>query len=134
MSPGTGGLDPRQACGLKGEKLAERFLKRRGYRVLYRRYRGPQGGEVDLVCRDGETLVFVEVKTRASLAFGRPAEAVNAAKEKLIARGALAWLRLLDDPEILFRFDVVEVVIATGAPARIDLIQGAFTLPSPNLY
>jgi putative endonuclease len=89
---------------------------------------------VDIVCRDGGTLVFVEVKTRASVAFGWPAEAVNAPKQRLIARGALAWLRLLDDPAIPFRFDVVEVVIEEGQPARVNLIEAAFTLPAPYIY
>ncbi len=102
--------------------------------MLYRRFRRVGGGEVDIVCRDGETLVFVEVKTRASVVFGWPVEAVNAPKQRLIARGALAWLRLLDDPAIPFRFDVVEVVIEPGEPARINVIKEAFTLPAPYLY
>jgi putative endonuclease len=102
--------------------------------VLYRRYRGPRGGEVDLVCRDGDTLVFVEVKTRASVVFGWPVEAVNAPKQRLIARGALAWLRLLDDPAIPFRFDVVEVVIEEGRQPRLNWIREAFTLPAPYIY
>ncbi len=103
-------------------------------KVLYRRFRGPRGGEVDLVCRDGDMLVFVEVKTRASVVFGWPVEAVNAPKQHLIARGALAWLRLLDNPEIPFRFDVVEVIIEEGPPARLHWIREAFTLPAPYLY
>ncbi len=114
--------------------MAARFLRRRGYKVLYRRFRGPRRGEVDLVCRHGDTLVFVEVKTRASVAFGFPAEAVNAPKQELITRGALAWLRLLDNPEVLFRFDIVEVVLAAGTPARINVIQEAFTLPDSYIY
>jgi putative endonuclease len=109
-------------------------LRRRGFRVLYRRFRGPRGGEVDIVCRDGDTLVFVEVKTRASVVFGWPVEAVNAPKQHLIARGALAWLRLLDNPAIPFRFDVVEVVIERSLPAQLNLIQAAFTLPAPYIY
>src|SRR6267378_717063 len=98
--------------GARGEKLACAFLRRKGYRILYRNFRARHGGEVDIVCRDRDTLVFVEVKTRTREDFGRPVEAVNAAKRKLIARGALAWLQLLDNPEILVRFDVVEIVLA----------------------
>jgi putative endonuclease len=120
--------------GRKGEKLAASFLRRRGYRILYRRFRRTGGGEVDIVCRDGPTLVFVEVKTRASVVFGWPIEAVNAPKQRLIARGALAWLRLLDNPAIPFRFDVVEVIIEDGQPPRLNLVQAAFTLPAPYLY
>lgn len=90
---------------------------------------------MDLVCRDKTTndLVFVEVKTRRTRDFGDPAHAVNLAKQKLIARGALAWLRLLDNPPIRFRFDIVEVVIDDRGPT-LKIIQNAFALPEPYLY
>ena len=89
---------------------------------------------MDIVCRDADTLVFVEVKTRASLEFGRPAQAVNAEKRALISRGALAWLRLLDHPDIVFRFDIVEVLVEAGRRPRCRLIKNAFTLPEPWIY
>src|SRR5216110_933975 len=108
--------------GARGEKLACRFLRRNGYKVLYRNFRGRTGGEIDIVCRDNDTLVFVEVKTRTREDFGRPSAAVNRDKQKRIARGGLAWLRLLDNPDILFRFDVVEVVIAGGSKSRLELL------------
>ena len=120
--------------GARGEKLACRFLKHSGYKILLRNFRGRSGGEIDIVCRDNDTLVFVEVKTRASEDFGRPFEAVNREKRKRISRGALAWLRMLDNPDILFRFDVVEVVIADGAQPRVELIKNAFPLSKPYLY
>jgi putative endonuclease len=90
---------------------------------------------VDIVCRDKtcDTLVFVEVKTRRSLAFGSPSESVTRAKQKLIARGALAWLQLLHNPEILFRFDIVEIVVTDGEP-HFNLIRDAFQLPEPQIY
>ena len=122
--------DPRRRRGREGERLAARYLRRtHRFKVLYRNYRAPgrSGGEVDLVCRDGTMLVFVEVKTRASLAFGRPAEAVNADKEVLIARGARSWLQLLDDPDVRFRFDIVEVLMEPGKPPAVNLIRDAFT-------
>src|SRR3954471_6937747 len=92
--------------GWRGEIVAARHLRRHGCKVLYRNFRAPHGGEVDLVCRDRKrkTLVFVEVKTRRSLDLGHPSEAVNAAKQKLISRGALAWLRMLGNPDIYYRF------------------------------
>lgn len=120
--------------GTRGEKLASQFLKRNGYKILYRNFRGRTGGEIDLVCRDGDTLVFVEVKTRTREDFGRPFEAIDRDKRKRISRGGLAWLRLLDDPDILFRFDVVEVIIAKEAPPRLELIQNAFALSEPYIY
>src|SRR5207249_3051488 len=104
--------------GARGEKLACAFLRGQGYRILYRNFRARHGGEVDIVCRDKDTLVFVEVKTRTGEDLGRPAEAVNAAKRKLISRGALAWLQLLDNPDIPARFDVVEIVLAEDGQPR----------------
>ena len=120
--------------GTRGEKLACQFLKRSGYKILYRNFRGRTGGEIDVVCRDGDTLVFVEVKTRTGEDFGRPIEAIDRDKRKRISRGGLAWLRLLNDPDILFRFDVVEVIIAEGAEPRLELIQNAFALSEPYIY
>jgi putative endonuclease len=120
--------------GTRGEKLACRFLRRKGYRVLYRNFRGRGGGEIDIVCRDADTLVFVEVKTRTREDFGRPFEAIDRAKRKLISRGGLAWLRLLDNPDILFRFDVVEVVTAAGSAPRFELLRDAFQLSEPYIY
>ena len=87
------------------------------------------------MCRDKtcHALVFVEVKTRRGLGYGTPAEAVTRDKQKLIARGALAWLRLLDNPDILFRFDIVEIVFNESGPAY-NLIKDAFGLPEPYIY
>jgi putative endonuclease len=120
--------------GTRGEKLACRFLRRNGYKVLYRNFRGRSGGEIDIVCRDKDMLVFVEVKTRTRQDFGRPFDAVDRNKQRRIARGGLAWLRLLDNPDILFRFDVVEVIIVEDAQPRFELLRNAFALPEPYIY
>jgi len=121
--------------GAHGERLACRFLRREyGYKILYRNFRGHRGGEIDIVCRDRDTLVFVEVKTRRREDFGRPVAAVDRKKQRRISQGGLAWLRLLDNPDILFRFDVVEVIIADEAKPRLELIQNAFQLPTPYIY
>ncbi len=125
--------DPRHDLGRRGEGLAAQYLRRMGYKVIHHNYRAPNGGEVDLVCRDRDTLVFVEVKTRSSDAFGTPAEAVTSSKQQLIARGALAWLKMLKNPDIAFRFDIAEVRI-TGKKAEINVIQNAFVLPEPYRY
>jgi putative endonuclease len=79
-------------------------------------------------------LVFVEVKTRAGEEFGRPLVAVDRIKQKRISRGALAWLRMLDNPNILFRFDVVEVIVVGATKPRIELVKNAFPLSKPYLY
>src|SRR5215468_366548 len=120
--------------GARGEKLACRFLKRSVYKILFRNFRGRSGGEIDVVCRDNDTLVFVEVKTRTREDFGRPLEAVDRAKQNRISRGALAWLRMLDNPDILFRFDVVEVIVTDDAKPCVELIKNAFPLSRPYLY
>ncbi len=133
--PPEPGENADQWLGREGERLAQRYLREHGYRILYRNFRAPRGGEVDLVCRDktSATLAFVEVKTRRGLGYGSPGEAVTREKQKLIARGALAWLRMLDQPDILFRFDIVEIVIEDSTPT-FHLIKDAFKLPEPYIY
>jgi putative endonuclease len=79
-------------------------------------------------------LVFVEVKTRTREDFGRPLETVTRDQQNRISRGGLAWLRLLENPDILFRFDVVEVIIAKGAEPRIEILRDAFSLPKSYIY
>jgi putative endonuclease len=120
--------------GVRGEKLAARFLRRQGFKILYRNFRGRHGGEIDLVCRDGDTLVFVEVKTRTSEDFGRPLEAVRQRQQLRISQGGLAWLRLLGNPDVLFRFDVVEIVMAPGMAPKVELVRNAFQLSEPYVY
>jgi putative endonuclease len=117
--------DFRKVLGAKGEDLAVRYLKKKGYKVIERNYRC-QWGEIDLVARQGDTLVFVEIKARSSSDFGLPQDAVGRFKqEKLVhvARAYMAEHRLKD--EITARFDVVAVHL-TGSGPDIELIQDAF--------
>lgn len=117
------------ALGNFGEDLAAEFLECHDHKILRRNFRAPHGGEVDIVCRDkrhGE-LVFVEVKTRSAEEFGRPSDAVDEKKRSLIIRGAMKWLRMLEMPDITYRFDIVEVVME---PVReIRHIENAFSTP-----
>src|SRR5437588_6793506 len=80
--------------GRRGEKLASRFLRGRGYKILYRNFKDRRGGEIDIVCRDGDSLVFVEVKTRGGEEFGRPIDAVDRQKQMRVSKGGLAWSAL----------------------------------------
>ena len=114
--------------------MAARFLRRSGYKILYRNFKDRRGGEIDIVCRDCDTLVFVEVKTRGSEEFGRPVEAVGREKQLRVSKGGLAWLRLLDNPDFVFRFDVVEVLLADEGEPHCELIQNAFELSQPYIY
>lgn len=84
-----------------------------------------RGGELDIVCREGECLVFVEVKTRTGNGYGGARRAVNARKRALIRRGAAEWLRLLPEP-VNSRYDVVEVLYREGMPPEFRHIRGAF--------
>ena len=120
--------------GAHGEKLATRFLRSHGYKILYRNFKDRRGGEIDIVCRNGDTLVFVEVKTRRDDEFGRPIEAVDRQKQLRVSKGGLAWLRLLDNPDVVFRFDVVEILWPEEGEPRCELIQDAFELSQPYIY
>lgn len=124
----------KDAVGVEGERLAAIYLRAEGMKILWRNFRAPTGGEVDIVARDRKTLVFAEVKTRTSLAYGRPIEAVTMEKRYLITRGALEWLRMLDYAPRSFRFDVVEVLLADGEAPKLNLVRAAFELPEPFLY
>jgi putative endonuclease len=116
---------PPAAIGRLGEEAAERLLRAHGFRVLERRYR-IRGGEVDLIAREGETLVFVEVKTRGSLVCGRPAEAVGAGQRRRILRAAAFYLAARGGPDRPCRFDVVEVLREPSGRLRTALIRDAF--------
>ena len=120
--------------GARGERLAARFLRQNGYKVLYRNFEPRRGGQIDIVCRDHDTLVFVEVKTRGTEDFGRPVTAVHRDQQRRISLGALTWLRMLDNPDIPFRFDVVEVLMNETAKPRLELVQNAFELSKPYRY
>lgn len=114
----------RVALGRIGEDLACRELEARGYIVLERRYRR-RGGEIDIIARDGEAMVFVEVKAREGKDFGEPAEAVTVRKRRRMTQVALEYLarhRIADRP---CRFDVVAIDMGNGRPL-IELYQNAF--------
>jgi putative endonuclease len=124
----TADLPEHLRTGLWGEEQAERFLKKLGWRILGRRVRCGRD-ELDLVARAGAVLVFVEVKTRGSEDFGRPASAVDRGKRHGLSRAAVHYLKKLRERPDFFRFDVVEVIgtAAEGAP-RIRHIENAFSL------
>ena len=119
----------RHTAGVWGEAQAERLLKRKGYRILGRRVRVGDRDELDLVARDGNELVFVEVKTRKNETFGRPSAAVNQAKRHYLSRAAVRYLKALKKPPVCFRFDIIEVIGTEGTPTpRIEHIKNAFSL------
>jgi len=111
---------PHLELGREGEVLAARLLTGKGYRILARNYR-TAGGEVDLVCQDGDTLVFVEVKTRSAGSLGRPDQAVTGIKRGRLVRAAAAFLSEHDGWERPCRFDVVAVVDRDGSRTATHL-------------
>ena len=119
--------------GLWGEKVAARMLKRKGYKILAQRLRVGRRDEIDIVARQKDVMVFVEVKTRASEDFGRPITAVNRAKRNRQSRAAIRFMKKLKTKPTYFRFDVVEVIgtYETTNP-EIRHIENAFNL-SPGL-
>jgi putative endonuclease len=110
--------------GKTGEDLACRELERRGYAIVARRYRR-RGGELDIIARDGPTLVFVEVKTRDSREFGDAAEAVTPLKRRRMAQLAVDYIARHRLHECACRFDVVSIHMHDGEPT-IELFRNAF--------
>ncbi len=121
----------KKAIGGAGEMGAAAWLEARGYAIIDANVR-PEGGmargELDLVAWDGETLAFVEVKTRktARSALGTPAEAIDARKRRQLAALALSYLAKFDLDDVPCRFDVVEVVQSPPSPPRFSLLRNAF--------
>jgi putative endonuclease len=119
----------KDAVGRYGERVAADHLVSSGLVILDRNWRCPDG-EIDIVARDGAALVFVEVKTRSSVTFGDPAEAVSRVKATRIRKLAMLWLEQNRDVPGAFRrelrFDVVSVVRAAAGPATVRHLRAAF--------
>lgn len=119
--------------GELGECAAKKYLQGLGLKFLAANFRSERG-EIDLVFRDGDCLCFVEVKTRSSEEWSRPAAAVDARKRRLLSQTALDYLRLLKNPAVKFRFDIVEVLLADGAVREIRHLPNTFALSKPYCY
>jgi putative endonuclease len=114
----------RLPLGRRGERAAEKYLRRNGYRIVKRNFRAA-GAEIDLVAMDGEVLVFVEVKTRRGLDAGAPEEAVDERKQRQIRRAAEIFATRYREDEIEMRFDIV-AIDASGERLEIELLRNAF--------
>lgn len=109
--------------GRRGEQIAVRHLEARGMQVLARNWRCRQG-EVDIVAKDGRDTVIVEVKTRSSIAFGHPFEAITTLKLGRLRRLAAAWCEASPEPILGIRIDAIAVLVPEGMPAVIEHLEG----------
>jgi putative endonuclease len=119
--------------GELGERAAKKELKRQGLKFLTANFRSKRG-EIDLVLREKDCLVFVEVKTRSSEEWVRPAAAVDRERRERLSRAALDYLRLLKNPPIKIRFDIVEVLLKDGKVREVRHLQNTFELAKPLRY
>ena len=119
--------------GELGERAAKKHLRKLGLKFLTANFRSDRG-EIDLVFRDDDCLVFVEVKARSSEDWTRPAAAVDARKRRLLSQTALDYLKRLRNPEIKIRFDIVEVLLQDGAVREVRHLPNTFSLSKPYRY
>jgi putative endonuclease len=117
--------------GRLGEGAAKKHLQKAGLKFLTANFRSKRG-EIDLVFRDDDCLVFVEVKSRSSEEWTRPSAAVDAKKRRTLSRTALDYLRLLKDPRVKIRFDIVEVLLTDGQVREVRHLPNTFSLSPPN--
>lgn len=115
----------RQILGQKGEKQAAKYLKKKGYKLVTANYRC-QYGEIDLIARDADILIFIEVKTRTSTDFGDPAAAVDYRKQQQISKVAHHYLVTHHNDDVDARFDVISVLSPNGKKTEIEHITNAF--------
>jgi len=122
-----------QRHGALGEQAAKQHLLERGLQYLAANFRSSRG-EIDLVFWDDDCLVFVEVKTRSSEEWMRPAGYVNARKRRLLSKCALDYLRQIKNPPVKIRFDVVEVLLRQSVVAEVRHLPNCFGLSAPYRY
>lgn len=116
----------RQAFGATGELIAERWLRRQGWRIVQRRFRSGRR-DIDLVAERDGTVAFVEVKARRGELFGDPVEAVSWRKQRELSRSAKVWIDRHGRPHEAYRFDVIGVLVS-GERVRIRHVVNAFSL------
>jgi len=114
-----------QALGEEGERVAARWLRRRGWRVIAWRFRSGRR-DIDLIAEQGGTIAFVEVKTRRRDRFGGPVGAVGWRKQRELSRAAAVWMDRHGRPDATYRFDVIGVIMA-GERVRLCHVENAFS-------
>jgi putative endonuclease len=115
--------------GSKGENIAARLLRSKNYTILCRNFK-VKSGEIDLVARDGENLVFIEVKTRRATTRSRPAEGLSSRQKKRIYHAAQNYLRQIDNPNLIYRFDLIEIILSRFKIHEIRHWEDNFSKPA----
>jgi putative endonuclease len=119
--------------GRRGVQAAQKYIPGLGLKFITANFRSARG-EIDLVFRDHDCLVFVEVKTRSSESWTRPAAAVDAHKRRRLTHAALDYLHLLKNPEVKVRFDIVEVLLEQDAVREVRHLANSFAMERPHRY
>src|SRR5271156_2337924 len=119
--------------GELGERSAKKYLQKQGLKFLTANFRSARG-EIDLIFRDGDCLAFIEVKTRSSENWSRPAAAVNSERRRRLSQCALDYLWRLKNPAVKIRFDIVEVLLADGEVREIRHLPNTFAMAKPFRY
>jgi len=122
-------VNERKKLGNRGEKIAANFLRKQGYRIIEKNYHS-RLGEIDIVAKEDESIVFVEVKTRRSTDFGLPEEALSYDKRRRLSKLALGYLAHRRIKDTNCRFDVVSILMDTNKVKHVKLIKNAF----PAIY
>lgn len=118
-------VNVRQLLGRRGEQSAAKFLREKGYSILKQNYRCHHG-EIDIIAKEGDTIVFVEVKTRSSKAFGGPAAAVNYRKQQQISKAAFTYLEEQQLNDVDSRFDVISILAEDDKQLECKHLPDAF--------
>jgi putative endonuclease len=119
--------------GELGERAAKKYLQGLGLKFLAANFRSERG-EIDLIFRDGDCLAFIEVKTRSSENWSRPAAAVNAERRRRLSQCALDYLRRLKNPAVKIRFDIVEVLLNGDEIREMRHLPNTFSMAKPFRY
>jgi putative endonuclease len=123
----SGLSDYRKQVGNKGESLAEDYIKRKGYKIIQRNYRC-RLGEIDIIAKDDDTIVFIEVRTKQNENFGSPQDSVTSTKINKISKTALRFIQEKNLSGYSYRFDFIAITFSQGKP-NIEHIENAF-MPS----
>ena len=125
----------KKRLGARGEEIAARYLKKRGYRIVDRNYRN-RIGEIDIIAEQGGSLVFIEVRTRSDIVFGSPFESVTVQKQQQLSKVALEYINRKGCHDRAARFDVVGVQLQEDGDKErdvaVELLQNAFDLSYDN--